>query len=353
MHQLGCYINRPSFTLVCSPEKSTIPLKRETITQFPHKLMASLNHVKCFLVALLVANLSYLCLGYNIRKLDEYIFPKQENPLAYHYGEVLQGQIPVSIIWYGKFSWTQKYIITNFIDSLTKDPQQQQSWPSVSQWFSNIYNLYLAKTGKACPSTHIHLDHKQTVDDNCSMGKYLTLDQLSQLASLPKRKKGEITLLFTADDVAVEGFCMARCALHRYDPDTGAIVIWVGNPATQCPGQCAWPFHQPMHGPMCAPLTAPNGDIGADGMVMNLAHMIAGTVTNPFGDGFYQGTKEAPLEASTSCPGAYAKGHYPGYAGNLLTDLSGASYNANGANGQKYLLPALFDPSTCSCTTMI
>jgi Phosphate-induced protein 1 conserved region len=315
--------------------------------------MASLNHFKCSLLILLFVNFSYLCFGDNIRKLDEYVFPRQDNPLTYHYGEVLQGQIPVSLVWYGKFSGTQKYIITNFIDSLTYNQAQQQSWPSVSQWFGNIYNIYLSKTGKACPSTHIHLDHKQITDDNYSMGKYLTEDQISQLAALPKRKKGEITLVFTAEDVAVEGFCMARCALHRSDPNTGALVIWVGNPATQCPGHCAWPFHQTLHGPVCAPLTAPNGDIGVDGMVMNLANMIAGTVTNPFGTGFYQGTNEAPLEASTACPGAYAKGHYPGYAGNLPIDSAGASYNANGANGLKYLLPALFDPSTCSCTTMI
>lgn len=45
--------------------------------------------------------------------------------------------------------------------------------------------------------------------------------------------------------------------------------------------------------------------------------------------------------------GVYGKGSYPGYAGDLLVDsATGASYNAHGVDGRKYLLPALFDPST-------
>jgi Phosphate-induced protein 1 conserved region len=82
--------------------------------------------------------------------------------------------------------------------------------------------------------------------------------------------------------------------------------------------------------------------------------MMAGTVTNPFQNGFYQGPKEAPLEAATACTGMYAKGAYPGYAGDLLVDrTTSASYNANGVNGRKYLVPAIFDPATSSCTTLV
>ncbi|KAG6473314.1 hypothetical protein ZIOFF_067229 [Zingiber officinale] len=124
---------------------------------------------------------------------------------------------------------------------------------------------------------------------------------------------------------------MSRCGSHWSNRKSGTAYIWVGNAAKQCPGQCAWPFHQPLYGPQTPPLVAPNGDVGADGMVINLASMVAGAVTNPFGDGFYQGPKSAPLEAATACPGVYAKGSYPGYAGDLKVDPStGASYNANG-----------------------
>ncbi|MCD9559528.1 hypothetical protein HAX54_017528 [Datura stramonium] len=107
---------------------------------------------------------------------------------------------------------------------------------------------------------------------------------------------------------------------------------------TQCPGQCAWPFHQPIYGPQGPALVAPNNDVGSDGMVMNLASLLAGTVTNPFGNGYYQGPADVPLEAASACPGVYGSGAYPDSAGNLLVDpTTGASYNvARGANGRKF-----------------
>ncbi|KAK9096384.1 hypothetical protein Sjap_021881 [Stephania japonica] len=130
--------------------------------------------------------------------------------------------------------------------------------------------------------------------------------------------------------------------------------IWVGNSETQCPGQCAWPFHQPMYGPQSAPLVAPNGNVGMDGMAINLALLLAGTATNPFGNGYYQGPAEAPLEAASACAGIYGRGAYPGYAGELLKDeSSGGSFNAYGINGRKYLLPALFNPKTSSCEALV
>ena len=147
---------------------------------------------------------------------------------------------------------------------------------------------------------------------------------------------------------------MSRCGLHGSDARAGTAYAWVGNSATQCPGQCAWPFHQPPYGPQTPALVPPSGDVGVDGMVINIASMVAGTVTNPFRDGFYQGDKDAPLEAATACTGVYGSGAYPGFAGNLAVDrATGASYNANGARGRKYLLPALFDPETSTCSTLV
>ncbi|GMP45923.1 hypothetical protein CsSME_00014260 [Camellia sinensis var. sinensis] len=82
-----------------------------------------------------------------------------------------------------------------------------------------------------------------------------------------------------------------------------------------------------MYGPQTPPLVAPNNDVGP---------------------------ADAPLEAASACPGVYAKGAYSGYPGDLLVDAStGASYNALGDNGRKYLLPALYDPATSSCSTLV
>ena len=109
-----------------------------------------------------------------------------------------------------------------------------------------------------------------------------------------------------------------------------------------------------MYGPQSPPLVAPNNDVGVDGMVTSLSGLLAGIATNPFGNGFYQGDSGAPLEAASSCPGVYGKGAYPGYAGNLLVDkTNGGSYNAHGVNGRKYLVPALYDPLTSKCSTLV
>ncbi|XP_073010259.1 protein PHOSPHATE-INDUCED 1-like [Typha latifolia] len=313
--------------------------------------MGSCHFANPTLLLLVVVVLSLANSSMGSRKLTSLVQP-QPNLLTYHNGPVLRGDIPISILWYGRFTPTQKSIISDFLLSLTSTTPKAAN-PSVYQWWSTIDELYLSKTKKNGPvKTQILLANQ--VSDKYSMGKSLTQAQISTLASTARPKKGGIALVFTADDVSVEGFCLSRCGMHGSNRKTGTAYIWVGNSATQCPGQCAWPFDQPIYGPQSPPLVAPNGDVGVDGMVINLASMMAGTVTNPFGDGYFQGPKEAPLEAATACPGVYGKGAYPGYAGDLLLDPNtGASYNANGAHGRKYVVPALFDPSTSACSTLV
>ncbi|KAI3979298.1 hypothetical protein MKX01_022786 [Papaver californicum] len=198
---------------------------------------------------------------------------------------------------------------------------------------------------------------RQIYDDKYSLGKSLSSKKIVRLASRGEQSNA-INVVLTSADVTVDGFCSSRCGTHGSSYSTSKksrfAYIWVGNSETQCPGQCAWPFHQPIYGPQGSPLVAPNNDVGVDGMVINLASLLAGTATNPFGNGYYQGPAEAPLEVSSACTGIYGTGAYPGYAGNLLVDsTTGASYNANGANGRKFLLPALFDPSTSTCSTLV
>ncbi|KAK1314355.1 hypothetical protein QJS10_CPA06g01985 [Acorus calamus] len=197
---------------------------------------------------------------------------------------------------------------------------------------------------------------RQVLNEGYSFGKSLSTQKIERLAAMGNPRNA-INVVLTSADVTVDGFCMSRCGTHGASPPAKKgrfAYVWVGNSASQCPGQCAWPFHQPIYGPQSAPLVSPNGDVGVDGMVMNLASLLAGTVTNPFGDGYFQGPTEAPLEAASACPSMYGKNAYPGYAGDLLVDpTTGASYNANGELGRKYLLPALFDPTTSSCSTLV
>ncbi|KAL2893758.1 Protein EXORDIUM [Bienertia sinuspersici] len=269
----------------------------------------------------------------------------------YHNGPLLSGKISINLIWYGKFTPSQKAIITDFITSLSSSSpsKSKTAQPSVATWWKGT-EIYYKKTSPLSLTMGGHIS-----DQSYSMGKSLTSRQIQQLASRAGQTSS-INVVLTSADVAVDGFCSSKCGTHGQGDrkNNKFTYIWVGNSETQCPGQCAWPFHQPIHGPQSPPLVAPNNDMGLDGMVMNLGSLLAATVTNPYGSGYYQGPKQAPLEVASACPGVYGKGAYPGYAGNLLVDsTTGASYNANGVNGRKYLLPALFDPSTSSCSTLV
>ncbi|OVA07943.1 Phosphate-induced protein 1 [Macleaya cordata] len=310
------------------------------------------------LQVLLVVSLFHFSLAAG-RRLTELVQDQPALPLQYHKGPLLTGKISINLIWYGNFKPSQRAIVSDFFNSLYSSSKSQNQ-PSVSTWWKTTEKYYHLTSSK---KSLVLTMGKQILDENYSLGKSLTSKQIVRLASRGEQRNA-INVVLTASDVAVEGFCSSRCGTHGSSSSSSLksakvkkykfAYIWVGNSETQCPGQCAWPFHQPIYGPQSAPLVAPNNDVGLDGMVINLASLLAGTATNPFGNGYYQGPADAPLEVASACPGVYGKGAYPGYAGDLLVDSStGASYNANGANGRKYLLPALFDPSTSSCSTLV
>ncbi|XP_068486220.1 protein PHOSPHATE-INDUCED 1-like [Phaseolus vulgaris] len=329
----------------------TLPSSSPTTFPFflkQHQQMASLTSSSLLLTLLLAVSI----LGFSsARKLSE---SDSQLQFQYHRGPLLTGKISVNLIWYGNFKPSQKAIVTDFITSLSS-PKPLTPQPSVATWWKATQKYYKTSSPKLSLSLG-----SQILDQNYSFGKSLTSDQILKLASKGPQRNA-INVVLTSADVAVEGFCSSRCGTHG--SSMGARVngkrykfayVWVGNSESQCPGQCAWPFHQPIYGPQNPALIAPNNDVGVDGMVINVASLLAGTVTNPFGNGYFQGPKEAPLEAASACTGVYGKGAYPGYAGNLLVDpTTGASYNANGVNGRKYLLPALFDPKTSACSTIV
>ncbi|GLJ53559.1 hypothetical protein SUGI_1142510 [Cryptomeria japonica] len=300
------------------------------------------------------------------RKLEALV---EEEPLVltYHNGPLLSSApIDVHVVWYGKFTAVQRSIVADYLQSLGAHLHGKAKMPSVNSWWKTTEKYQIAASNHAAVS--IARLGKQKIDETYSLGKSLKRSDLAFLVqssvksgALPlPEKNNAVYLVLTAEDVLVEGFCMNSCGYHANvlpsstDGQKLLSYAWVGNSVTQCPGQCAWPFHQPLYGPQSPPLIAPNGDVGIDGMIINIATVLAGAVTNPFNTGYFQGDAAAPLEAVSACPGIYGKGAYPGYAGELLVDgTTGASYNAHGLNGRQFLLPAMWDPATKSCKTLI
>ncbi|KAJ7968243.1 Protein EXORDIUM-like [Quillaja saponaria] len=245
------------------------------------------------------------------RKLSALV-EQQPLILKYHNGALLKGNITVNLIWYGSFTPIQRSIIVDFIQSLN---YPRAPLPSASTWWKT--------TGKYKGGLSTLVVGKQILHEKYTLGKLLKNTHLMALASKVNDLRS-INVVLTAKDVAVDGFCLNRCGTHGSTPAVNGrkrvAYVWVGNSETQCPGQCAWPFHQPIYGPQTPPLVAPNGDVGVDGIIINLATLLAGTVTNPFHNGYFQGSADAPLEAVSACTGIFGTGAYPGYPGQVLVD---------------------------------
>ncbi|KAF8052145.1 hypothetical protein N665_1597s0011 [Sinapis alba] len=254
---------------------------------------------------------------------------------------VQKNNITFNIVWYGNFTTIQRSIIVDFIRSLNSPTAAKG--PSVASWWKTT-----DKYKGGAPSKIVV--GKQLLLEDYPLGKSLKNAHLKALSGkLNGGSVGLITAVLTAKDVTVEGFCMNRCGTHGSKSSSvdGEAYVWVGNSEEQCPGYCAWPFHQPLYGPQSPPLIAPNGDVGVDGMIINLATLLVNTVTKPF-------KSNGPQEAASACPGMFGSGAYPGYAGRVLVDkTTGASYNALGLAGRKYLLPAMWDPQTSTCKTLV
>ncbi|KAG9158431.1 hypothetical protein Leryth_013178 [Lithospermum erythrorhizon] len=259
--------------------------------------------------------------------------------LKYHNGSLLKGTITINLIWYGNFTPSQRSIIVDFLQSLNA---QHAVEPSAARWWRTTEKYKGGGTSKVVVGT-------QLIDESYSIGKYLKNVHIVKLATKGGTLNETINVVLTAKDVYVDGFG-SRCGTHGSTRGwTRVAYAWVGNSETQCPGQCAWPFYKPIYGPQGPPLVAPNGDVGVDGMIINLATVLAGTVTNPFNNG----TGNGPVGGCSACLG-YLAGAYPGYTGQVLLDkVSGASYNAHGINGRKFLLPAMWDPRSSACSTLV
>lgn len=267
--------------------------------------------------------------------------------LENHGGAVLRGNLDLSIVFYGRFGRVQKNTLRAFIKSLNLNAGPGGP-PQVSNWWRMVGSY---QPGGGVITVKVV---KQYVDPNYALGKVMTKDFIKVLvqnavAGLPKA----IPVIFAARDVTVEGLCMGKCADHGLIEQTPYVIV--GNPETECPGACAWPFYKSDYGPAGTILKPPSGNVAADAMVVSLASGLASVVTNPFNTGFFDlGQKSHMIEAVTACPGMFGTGAAPGYTGKLTVDpRSGGAYNAVGFKGKKFLLPAIWNPSTKSCWTVM
>ncbi|XP_022140667.1 protein EXORDIUM-like 5, partial [Momordica charantia] len=169
--------------------------------------------------------------------------------LRYHMGPVLSSSpINIYLIWYGKWSVSQKLLIKDFLLSI--DPLRVAPSPSVAEWWRTV-SLYTDQTGaNVSRSVVIAGEHS---DLRLSHGTDLTRLSIQkviatavQSAPFPVDHRNGMFLVLTSQDVTMQDFCRAVCGFHYFTfPSMVGYTLpyaWVGHSGKQCPEQCAYPF---------------------------------------------------------------------------------------------------------------
>lgn len=180
---------------------------------------------------------------------------------------------------------------------------------------------------------------------------FLIADMATRAAGLPN----SIIVMITAKDVSVQGLCnTGKCSLHGVIKNTVYPYLIVGDSEIECPDLCLWPFRASPYMPGGKVLKSPTNNATDDSIVLHLAKGLAETVVNPMMDGFYGGNKYKAIEISGGvCNNVFGKKASKGDPGNVAVDREGKSYNAIGKNGTKFLLPAVWNPKSRRCYTLM
>lgn len=130
------------------------------------------------------------------------------SPLENHGGQMLKGNLDLSVVFYGQLGRVQKNTIRSFLKSLNHKgpaaagPQVSTWWRMVSSYIPGGSNINVKVV-------------KQYVDPNYSLGKIMTADFIKILVKnavvgFPRA----VPVIVTARDVTVQGLCMGKCAEH-------------------------------------------------------------------------------------------------------------------------------------------
>ncbi|KAL1211450.1 Protein EXORDIUM-like 6 [Cardamine amara subsp. amara] len=297
--------------------------------------------------------------------------------------QIPNGTIDLSLLWYGNFTPVQKERVKDFIDSLNFDAKEGLD-PKVSAWWKivesylerfEVKDIYRHKKNNKTVAQRIKVKIVRSyVDEKMKFGKELTIgnsEKLVETAMGNMSKVLPVVLLSAQVNALGLGFCNGTCQRHALHAIKGKKeaqpYIMVSNPAVQCPGVCAWPFHTADKGPRGMTYQPPSGEIGADALVIQLATGLADFASNPaLTEHLFKSettpynvegiaTRDSSLylvDPASKCKRVFGTGAFPGFTGRIRVDpITGGAFNSHGINHLKFLIPAVWDPKTQSCWT--
>jgi len=244
--------------------------------------------------------------------------PNTKSRIEYHGGVVIPGPKDVYFIFYG--CWSNTCGKNGSADTVTLLADLASNVGATPYFALNT--LYPNGSGQE-PNGQLFFG-SAVFDPNYSHGLELTVDDIQAIVAyqienhrLPQDSNGIYVVVASADVGAnAAGFCTAvNTPIHHGNAlafGSEMRYAFLGNP-NRCPAIAGPQFVAP-NGVL---LPTPNDDFAGDVIASDLAHVLSTTITDPFGDAWYD---RYGLESAAKCQGTF---------GTPYTTASGARANVH------------------------
>jgi hypothetical protein len=289
--------------------------------------------------ALLLAASSAMAITYNSTTVGE-------RKIVYKGGPVLTGPVNVYFVFYG--NWTKETseathtILMDFIDYIG-----QSQWFNTFQYFTDSHGKGISGPIKSFAGViDAYSQHQNPNSSDFHLAGHDAYTKIIQDAAANTQHLGEsidshgIYLVFTSEDVSMDGFCTEWCGYNSWTDQFLFAII--GHPK-RCPDACVPPLNREV---------SPNGNIYADAMVTTLAHELIDLLTDPVGNGYRVAESDKEEVGDFCMPPTATTAEWLGQEGvDLNKTESGAYYNiVLGENGQyKHLIQSIWSPKESKC----
>lgn len=201
------------------------------------------------------------------------------SPIVYHGGAAWSGTPNLYYIWYGWSNWNGGPYQDNTASQVLTFLAQNIGG---SSYFRSVITYY-SQNGNTKTYLSNSLNYAGYTTDNYSQGYNIAdtgkiVSRAITNGSLPKDSDG-IYVVLLSSDVTYSGLCTKNCGFHTSVNVGGTSIVYavVGN-TSRCRSVCG------------DSTNAPSTDVGADGMASVVAHEIAESVSDPFGNAWFDKT---------------------------------------------------------------